>query len=114
MSDATLRRSSNTYCSRPADYVIVKGKSEPVLVHELLDFMTPLSFPHRDLVVERYQYGLEAYRSRAWSSAIGHFQAALMMHPQDKLSSIYLERSVFFLENEPPNDWDGVWRMTSK
>ena len=114
VSDATLRRSSETFCSRPADYVIVKGKSEPVLVHELLDFMTPLSFPDRDLVVEQYQYGLEAYRSRAWSTAIGHFQAALMMHPQDKLSSIYLERSLFFLENEPPNDWDGVWQMTSK
>ena len=114
VSDATLRRSSNTYCSRPADYVIVKGKSEPVLVHELLDFVSPLSFPERDLVVERYQHGLEAYRSRAWSTAIDHFEAALMMHAQDRLSSIYLERSSFFLENEPPDDWDGVWRMTSK
>ena len=100
--------------SRPADYVIVKGKSEPVLVHELLDFVTPLSFPERDLVVERYHHGLEAYRRRAWSTAIDHFQAALMMHSQDKLSSIYLERSSFFLGNEPPDDWDGVWRMTSK
>ena len=114
VSDATLRRSSNTYCSRPADYVIVKGKSEPVLVHELLDFVSPLSFPERDLVVERYQHGLEAYRSRAWSTAIDHFEAALMMHAQDRLSSIYLERSSFFLENEPPDDWDGIWRMTSK
>ena len=114
VSDATLHRSRSSYCSRPADYVVVKGKSEPVLIHELLDFMPPTFFPDRDLVIERYQYGLDAYRNRAWSTAVDHFQAALMMHPQDRLSSIYLERCSFFLDNEPPDDWDGIWRMTSK
>ena len=114
VSNATLQRASGSYCSRPVDYVIVKGKSEPVLIHELLDFTTPSSFPDRDLVVERYQHGLEAYRSRKWSTAIDHFQAVKMMHPQDQLSSIYLERCLFFIDNEPPDDWDGVWRMSSK
>jgi len=114
VSDATLHRASGTYCSRPADYVIVKGKSEPVLVHELLDFMTPASFPHREHVLERYHRGVEAYRSRAWTKAIEDFQAVLTMHPLDKLSSMYLERCTFFLDNEPSDDWDGVWRMSTK
>jgi len=45
VSNATLQRASGSYCSRPVDYVIVKGKSEPVLIHELLDFTTPLIIP---------------------------------------------------------------------
>ena len=114
VSDATLRSSKGTYVSRQADTVIVKGKTQPVLVHELLDFQTPSMFPERDLVLERYALGLKAYQARSWQKAIEHFQSALTLHPGDRLSSIYLERASYLSENQPPKDWDGVWRMTAK
>ena len=113
-SDSTLRASKGSYVSRQADTVVVKGKTQPVLVHELLDFQTPVMFPERDLVLERYALGLKAYQGRSWQKAIECFQSALTLNPRDRLSSIYLERASYLSENEPADDWDGVWQMTAK
>jgi adenylate cyclase len=114
VSDATLRRAKGRYVSREADQVVVKGKSEPVLVHELLDFSTEASFPNRDAVFARYGAGLQAYRQQQWAEAMGAFQAALALHPGDRLSALYLERCEHLQQNNPGPDWNGVWVMEGK
>ena len=114
VSDATLRRAKGRYVSREADQVVVKGKSEPVLVHELLDFSTEASFPNRDAVFARYGAGLQAYRQQQWTEAMGAFQAALALHPGDRLSALYLERCEHLQQNNPGPDWNGVWVMEGK
>ena len=114
VSDATLRRAKGRYVSREADQVVVKGKSEPVLVHELLDFSTEASFPNRDAVFARYGTGLQAYRQQQWAEAMGAFQAALALHPGDRLSALYLERCEHLQQNNPGPAWNGVWVMEGK
>ncbi len=114
ISDATLRRAKGRYVSREADQVVVKGKSEPVLVHELLDFSTEASFPNRTAVLARYGEGLQAYRQQQWAEAMGAFQAALALHPADRLSALYLERCGHLQHNNPGPNWNGVWVMEGK
>jgi adenylate cyclase len=114
ISEATANRLASSYCMREADLVVVKGKSQPVQIHQVLDAYSPERFPARDLVLQAYGEGLQAYRAQQWDQAMGGFNRAIELHPGDKLSQIYLERTELLKLDPPGSDWDGVWRMTSK
>ena len=114
ISDSTAQRLRGTYRMREADRVVVKGKTEPVVIHELLDFHTEASFPEPMAVLNHYRDGLQLYRQQHWDGAIQCFQQALALHPQDRLSALYVERAEQLRHAPPGQDWDGVWVMEEK
>ena len=114
ISDNTFQKLRGTYRSREVDKVVVKGKTEPVGVHELLDFHTDETFPNVMEVLNQFKSGLERYRNSQWDDAIGSFNEALGLNPGDKVSQMYIERCNHLKANPPGDDWDGVWVMTSK
>lgn len=114
ISDGTAQRLRGTYRMREADRVVVKGKTEPVLIHEVLDFHSDASFPEAMAVLNHYRDGLALYREQQWDQAIGCFQQALALHPSDRLSALYVERAELLRHESPGSDWDGVWVMKEK
>ena len=114
ISEATSQRLASNYCMREADMVVVKGKSQPVKIHQVLDAYSPERFPAREMVLQAYGEGLQAYRAQKWDQAMRDFNRAIELHPGDKLSMMYLERSELLKAEPPGSDWDGVWTMTSK
>ena len=114
VSDYTYRELKGTYRSREIDSVLVQGKTEPVVIHEILDFHTQDSFANMMDVLNSFRFGIEQYRDRQWDRAIEAFQGALDLNPADQPSRIYIERCHIMKESPPPDDWDGVWVMTSK
>jgi adenylate cyclase len=114
ISENTRRRLRGTYRMREADRVVVKGKAEPVLIHELLEFHDAASFPHVVELLAHYRDGLELYRSRRFRDARASFGKALELHPEDRLSRIYSARCEHFLAAPPADDWDGVWILGRK
>lgn len=113
ISDFTHRQLNGVYRSREVDRVVVKGKTEPVAVHEVLDYHTDETFPNLMDVVNDFRDGIGSYRRGAWDTAIGSFQRCLRAHPADALSATYVERCEQ-LRAHPPENWDGIWVMTSK
>jgi len=114
MSENTYSKLRGTYRIRDVDDVVVKGKTKPVRIHEVLDYHTEETFPHLMEVVGYFREGRRAYQAGDWDQAIKLFRESLRLHPQDSLSRIYIERCEH-LKLEPPRDtWDGVWIMTSK
>jgi adenylate cyclase len=113
ISDNTFKRLRGTYRTREIDWVVVAGKSEPVAVHEVLDYHTEKSFPNLRDVLGHFRDGLNLYREGRWDGAIGSFRRALEANPGDGLSAMYVERCRTLQQN-PPSDWKGVWIMTSK
>jgi adenylate cyclase len=113
ISDFTHRQLNGVYRTREVDQVIVKGKTEPVGVHEVLDYHTETTFPNLMDVVNDFRDGISSYRRGAWDAAIGSFQRCLRAHPADTLSANYVDRCEQ-LRADPPETWDGVWVMTSK
>ena len=113
ISDFTHRQLNGVYRTREVDRVVVKGKTEPVAVHEVLDYHTDETFPNLMDVVNDFRDGISSYRRGAWDAAIGCFQRCLRSHPADALSATYVERCEQ-LRADPPETWDGVWVMTSK
>ena len=114
VSDATVKKLRGTYRMREADRVVVKGKTEPVLIYECLDYHTDKTFPNPMEVINQFKDGLAKYRKQQWDKAKAAFAEALKIHPADKLSQIYLERCDYFLKNPPGETWDGVWVMKEK
>jgi adenylate cyclase len=114
LSENTFHRLHGTYRVRNIDQVVVKGKTEPIGVYEVLDHHTEDSFPNLMDVVSYFNDGMRNYRTIKFSNAIAQFEKALSLHPGDKLSTIYIERCRHLIENPPVDGWNGVWVMTQK
>jgi adenylate cyclase len=114
ISDNTYKLLRGTYRIRDVDQVIVKGKTEPVGVYEVLDYHTDETFPHMMDVVNYFNEGIAYYRKRNFEKSIQQFEETLRRHPADKLSQTYIDRCRFLIENPPPDDWHGIWEMHEK
>lgn len=113
ISDYTYQKLKGTYQVRYIDDVVVKGKTKPVGVREVLDYHNKDTFPNLMDTVNHFNEAREHYRSGNWDKATRSFKECLKANPEDKLSHTYIERCDI-LKKENPKDWDGVWVMTSK
>ena len=114
ISEFTFRKLRGTYRTREIDLAVVKGKTKPVAVIEVLDFHTEETFPHIVEVLGLFKDGLSTYRARRWEDATRLFREALELNPADKPSLIHVERAQYLSENPPAEDWDGAWVLESK
>jgi adenylate cyclase len=113
ISEFTQARLKGTYRMRDVDDVVVKGKTEPVRIYEVLDYHTDETFPNLMEATGHFQEGRRAYRAGDFAKATRSFAEVLRLNPSDKLSGTYLGRCET-LAADPPKDWRGVWTMTSK
>ncbi len=114
ISEFTYRKLKGTYRTREIDLAVVKGKTKPVAVVEVLDFHNEETFPHIVEVLGLFKDGLAKYRARRWDEAVRLFEEALVLNPRDTPSRIHIERSQYWKESAPPEDWDGAWVLESK
>jgi adenylate cyclase len=113
ISDYTFKKLKGTYQIRYIDDVVVKGKTEPVGVREVLDYHTPKTFPNLMDTVNHFNEGRVSFKAGNWDKSIKSFKECLKANQEDKLSNTYIERCNI-MKKENPKDWDGVWVMTSK
>ncbi|MHC8509271.1 MAG: GAF domain-containing protein [Rhodospirillales bacterium] len=113
ISGNTHEKLHGTYRMRQCDLVIVKGKTQPAAIHEVLDYHSKESFPNIQDVMNQFNSGYQNYHEGDWDKAIGCFKDALKANPDDRLSEIFIERCETLIA-APPKEWDGVWRLTSK
>ncbi len=114
ISENTFAKLRGTYRAREVDLVVVKGKTEPVGVYEVLDYHTPETFPNLMDVVNHFREGVRHYRAGDWNKGIAGFKEALAANPTDRLAQTYIERCEQLKKTPPKGEWDGVWVMTSK
>ncbi len=114
ISESTYKQVKGTYRVREVDRVVVKGKTQPVDVFEILDYHTEESFPGIIEMLGHFRDGIQSYRCRGWKNAEKAFGEALALRPEDVLSKLYLDRCQQLRSSPPAEDWDGVWVMTSK
>ena len=97
-----------------SDRIVVKGKSKPVAIHEILEYHTPESFPSINEALGHFKHGLESYRGQRWDAAIKAFENAVALNPRDKAAKLYVARCQTLKETPPGDDWDGVFVMETK
>ena len=70
ISEYTQVKLKGTYRMRDIDDVIVKGKTEPVRVYEVLDYHTDKTFPNLMDAVGLFNEGRKHYHAGGWDKAI--------------------------------------------
>jgi adenylate cyclase len=114
VSEHTMELLRGTYRSREVDRLIVKGKTQPVAVHEILEYHTRESYPNIAEALGHFKHGLATYRAQRWTEAQKAFDDVLRINPADKAAAVYVARCQK-LEAAPPGDaWDGVFVMEDK
>ena len=114
ISEFTYKAVKATYRTRQVDYVIVKGKTEPVGVYEVLDFHDDESYPNLVEALGLFNDGYRSWNDGKWDQATKIFNSVKKINPNDKAAQLYLDRCSHMKKNPPKGDWDGVWVMTSK
>jgi adenylate cyclase len=101
LSEETLRRSG--LAGVELDVIAVKGKQEAVRIFTLGE------------PPEGHDAMLAAYRTRAWEEAQALLKRLSTACPEfSTLYALYAQRVADLRLQSPPEDWDGVFRATSK
>ena len=114
ISEFTYKAVKATYRTRQVDYVIVKGKTEPVGVFEVLDFHDDDSYPGLVEALGLFNDGYRSWNEGKWDQATKLFNSVKKINPNDKAAQLYIDRCSHMKKNPPKGEWDGVWVMTSK
>ena len=114
ISEYTFESLKATYRTREIDKVIVKGKTKPVSIFEVLDYHNKDTFPNMIEVLGNFNNGVDYYKDARWDDAKKLFKEGLKGNPEDKCSKMYVERCEYMKKNPPEGEWDGVWVMKTK
>ena len=114
ISEITYRHAKEHVIARQLDLLVVRGKTEPIAVYELVGFVDDAVSPQYLEFLKTYNQGLQQYRNREWQTAIRSFRMALEILPDDYPSLLYIERAKTYEETPPPPEWDGVYVLKTK
>ena len=89
IGDGTYRQVSEDFLCRPLGRVRVKGKSEGVMLHELVAVRADAS-PDIALLVDRFSDGIKAYYNYDWDKALAIFSELNSKVP-DKVVTMYID-----------------------
>ena len=100
------------FAFRLLDRVIVVGRRTPTTLYELLGHANA---PSDEILASarRYEEGLALYFAGDFQAAIPLFEEALRLRPDDEAGEVMIARCSGYLAN-PPEDWEGVYRLTTK
>lgn len=131
VSEYVYEATKDIFIHRHIDNVRVKGKIKPVSIYAVYTgFLGAKGERHNyeksadlpsvpSLIVDRetlvnYNNGLRTFYLREWKVAREYFEKSLETSNNDSLSELYLERSIEFERNPPPDNWDGVVTLEEK
>ena len=112
ISEFTQARVADSFVTREVDWVKVKGKTQPVRIFELIAEGQVAS--EKQAMLKHFARGFELYHERKFQEAIDVLKEALKIEPDDAVSQLYVERCQDYLKEPPPEQWDGVFTMTTK
>ena len=65
-------------------------------------------------VLRLFAEGRRQYKLMDFNKARDFFESALALDKEDGPSKVYYYRCQHYMQNPPPEDWDGVFVMDSK
>ena len=114
VSEFTYEKLRGTYRARKLDRIVVKGKTQPVAIYELMEHHDEASYPSLSEALGIFRDAMRQYRQREFGAAGALFGKVLAINPRDRAAALYLERCAQLGAKPPPPDWDGVWRLETK
>lgn len=113
VSETTYAQTAEAIVARPLDFLKVKGKATPIRIFELVGRAGQTSQLLSD-ISGLFAEGLQLYRHREFQKAADLFTRVHAIDPNPVPSELYIKRCTELQRQALPDDWDGVYTMTSK
>ncbi|MCK5074345.1 MAG: adenylate/guanylate cyclase domain-containing protein [Bacteriovoracaceae bacterium] len=110
--NAIPKEFENEFKWRILDKVRVKGKKEAVTIYEILHSFHP--FMKDEQAREEYNGAFKLYLEKKFKSAAKYYKELKEKYPDDKSSTRMFNMCMNFIDNPPPENWDGAYTHTSK
>jgi hypothetical protein len=116
VSADTLYRLSDlqNYSYRLLDRVRVKGKNQPVGVHEIYENNLDLSHQLKSQTKTHFEQAIVTYNCQDFTGAIKMFAEILAINPQDKAAILYIKRCQYYQEYGVEKGWESVTDLDFK
>jgi PAS domain S-box-containing protein len=101
----------NAMSFRRIDRVLVQGKSQAIVLYEVLDADDPARRAAKQGAMPDFDAGLKCYEALDFASAIGHFERALAAAPSDTVAQVLLERVRRFASKGSSPTEEDVFRI---
>jgi len=88
----TALQDRNAIAFRRIDRALVQGKSQAIVLYEVLDADAPASRAAKQGAMLDFEAGLKCYESFDFAGAIRHFERALAAAPSDTVAQVLLDR----------------------
>ena len=113
VGEETARLVEEHMVLRPLEWVAVKGKSQSVLIHELIGRKGEVPSEVLEHIAQ-YEAALHLYRERKFEEAEAAFEAAGTLYAEDQAPKLMAAQARAFAAEPPPVGWDGSTAMTTK
>lgn len=119
---AACEAASDACVFRYLDKIRVKGRSQPAEMYELVCLREDLD-SETERCLEIYQKGIERYLKQDFNGAIEYFEQSVELEPNrpeknaeapTTPSDVLLARCLYYMEEPPGENWDGVFVMKTK
>lgn len=101
------------FLTREAGSFRLKGKVQPIVVHELICCMGECEDKQKK-TCELFSEALRAFRRQSWDEAKEKFQASIENSGEDSLSSFYQKYCDVYKKNPPGGGWNGQIDLVEK
>ena len=113
ISEATYQSCAAQIEARLIDFVVVKGKLEPVRIYELIGERGDIS-PRQKQSLILFSRAIDAYIAREFERALESLYELQQREPNDAVATLYIERCKQYLISPPEAGWRGAFRYTTK
>ncbi len=95
---------------REIDTVLVKGRTTSITLFEIMGFQNDIHSKKANATKETFGVALTLFKQKKFEAALKHFEAL----SDDNVSNIYKNRCLEYIDNPPPETWNGIHTMTEK
>lgn len=114
ISEYTFRALKDEFVCRQVGRFVVKGKTEPVTVFEMLADRTAGGTAGMENMLLLHREGMRLYFDREWEKAVSKFEQILQTDSDDGLAKTYIDYCKRHIKNPPGKEWTGTFRMMHK
>ena len=103
------------YAIRLLDKITVKWKTKPIKIYQVMPYYTHEITHELVSYIKEFEHMVNFYFNWEFTQAQNIIDklAILNLWKDDKVLNLYSERLKTLIEN-PPSNWDGIWKFTTK
>ncbi|MEP0955837.1 adenylate/guanylate cyclase domain-containing protein [Leptolyngbya sp. FACHB-1515] len=90
-------------------HTIVKGRTEPIAVYEVLNTEPDISRDRKLQTLPQFEQGIQCYCDRNFTEAKACFEQVIAVHAEDKTARLYFDRIELLLSQGVPQNWSSAW-----